>query len=510
MCNGTAAGSQEIRCEWENVDAGDNFVPVVRLKLGEVAGAGDLIVPLNFTVFTREPSTGKLQVSHFQETSVKWTIPTTYRQADSSIFPQPRAIAVSALPKASDEQARLRQYFLWSDFQCTGFYLNAGLELNVTVSGVNVAGPKPEVLVGTPALLDVEHPSVDMEASLDNPLGLLDNGHHALTHQSGGILYIRYVYEHNQTGQGPVTVTLGQGDAAQPFPLFREGVTTDAEWKSLLAQTTVPFAEHDGERVIITGLAARAKEYADRGQDQNELLRIYARIIAAQDAISGLNKTAPDARDRPSPLRPMVVQANSERYADATDYRAAIGQQELADIWWGPQLVQSWKIWHELGHHRQHTPTWSWEAVAEATVNIYSLAARRLFSASPSSAIWHATAEEWEDARKYLALPADARDYDTAEPFNQLVMFEQLRVAFGGDELYHQLHRRSRALADLANITTDADKKHFFMTQVSEIFGSNLGAYFTAWGLKPEQRTLDEMGKQPDPVKDYTETPVYD
>lgn len=196
----------------------------------------------------------------------------------------------------------------------------------------------------------------------------------------------------------------------------------------------------------------------------------------------------------------MVVESCTRRYADADNYRAAIGVAKNIDIWWQPRLSQSWKVWHELGNQRQHVKTWSWAALSEVTANIYSLAAHRVFPNILGNTFKHVSDEKWDDVKAYLA--EDDKDFSTDDYFITLVMFEKLRVAFG-DGFYCQLHARSRAAAEQAN---DADKKHFFMTQAAQIAQKNLGTYFKQWGLKPELRTIDEMGKQPDPTEDYRST----
>ncbi|PHH73324.1 hypothetical protein CDD82_5538 [Ophiocordyceps australis] len=426
-------------------------------------------------------------------------------QGQESKFAHPRTIKVAALPNNEDERQRLNQNLVWADFHPTGFYVGARQVLKVKVSGVRDNGPQPEILVGTPNLIDPARPFQDMRAMLV-PSGPLGNGDHDVENDVDGIIYIRYVYGRDQEAPPPVSVTL-EGDAAQPIPLFRQGVTTDEEWVDMLRETKVPFAEHVGERVILTGLKRDALVYAERGQKQEELLNRYKAIIAAQDAISGLRADAADARDRPSPLRPMVVQTNRMVYANAWSWRAAIGQSTISDIWWQPELERSWKIWHELGHHRQHSPTWSWEAVAEVTVNIYTLAARRLVPEIPSSETEHGTVEEWNKAKRYLEQGRQFKDFDRADLIVMLVMFEQLREVFG-DGFYHELHRRSRA--EPVQYEGEADKKHHFMALAANVTGHDLTPFFETWGLRPEGRTVEEMARQPQKMGwDFSQQPVF-
>lgn len=163
-------------------------------------------------------------------------------------------MTVTALPDGGDERARLRQHFRWADFVSTGFYLNPNMPLTVTVAGASDAARSPEILVGTPSLKDPTDINKEMAADLVAS-GPLHNGQNTVSNMDGGILYIRYTYPAGQAQDHP---PVKEGDAAQKFPLFRQGATTDAEWLAMLAATTVPFAEVDGARVIITGFAEDA------------------------------------------------------------------------------------------------------------------------------------------------------------------------------------------------------------------------------------------------------------
>ncbi|KAM4066569.1 peptidase m60, enhancin and enhancin-like domain-containing protein [Hirsutella rhossiliensis] len=139
----------------------------------------------------------------------------------------------------------------------------------------------------------------------------------------------------------------------------------------------------------------------------------------------------------------------------------------------------------------------------EVTVNIYTLAANHLHRLVSDPQTEHATVQEWNQAKAYLAQAASNKDYDEQDNFTKLVMLKQLRVVFG-NHFYAQLHRNARKTNE--TFLTDADKKHYFMTQAAEIAQKDLTPYFVTWGLKPEQRTVAEMHKQPEV---YAATPVY-
>ncbi|ODA77822.1 hypothetical protein RJ55_06424 [Drechmeria coniospora] len=504
-CNQTRTASTQISCDLDGLPAGKTRTRSTVVVREKERPNGDLcLIPINATSYIRDAGTKQLQRWRRVRTVLNWC-ELTYEQADAySRFTRPSALVVAALPSAEDEQRRLKQRSKWADFTPTGLYLNPRRRLNVTLSGFKGVGERPMLVVGTPLLINPRIKKFVMRSNLKQYE--LEEGDNIVSNDHGGIIYLRHTYRAGTEPPAPVTVRVNN-DAAQPFPLFREGITTNEEWIDMLRSTTVPFAEYYGERVIITGLADATLDAALGGGDQQELLAMYKNIIAAQDAISGLNATAKHPADRPSPLRPMVVHGmHSGVLAASTNYCIIVGRGAVGDIWVLPELAASWKIWHELGHQRQHVTTWSWQAMTEVTTNIYALAAGRECRRirRPKGDYEHGTVNEWIKARAYLAL-GGKKNFDTADVFTKLIMFEQLRVVFG-HEFYPELHRRSRAAEAVA---TDADRKHFFMTQASDIAKENLVDYFVKWGLRPEERTKVVMGQHAKPKVDYTNRAVY-
>lgn len=504
-CPGTTKGSPKIRCQWDNVAPAFYSWTKISLALsGKPPSTNEISLPLVLTAYRKDPATGEMKVTGRKVHEHKWFVRTapTYEQTDKSVFPQPRKFNVSALPKTEDERKRLKQWFTWADFHPTGFYLNPNTNATISVSGLVDPSAELVALVGTPALVNAEFVDEELPSSLRQSEPLRP-GNNIIRNPFGGILYIRYASPHWEK-LPLVSIELADSPALQPIPHFKQNQTADSQWIAMLKATKVPYGEHVGDRVILTGVAESARKYAEMGQSQVELLQVHTLIIGAQDDISGLNgNTGPI--NKPSPLRPMVSHTRRGANPNSSSFRAAIPftlYQHMGDI---SQVKKSWMMWHEFGHHRQHVYTWSWNDMSEVTVNIYSLAARRLVPEIPSEQTEHSTIEEWEAAKTYLAQDISKKDFDSAGHFTRLVMFEQLRVIFGS-KFYHELHTISRLTPD---IKEDKDRKHFFQVQAAKLAGENLGGYFITWGLKPEPRTLAAMTALPTPAEEYTKRPVY-
>ncbi|KAL4961692.1 peptidase M60-like family-domain-containing protein [Aspergillus stella-maris] len=488
-----------VRCTKENIQPGGSTGGYTEFEL--LLNSGDdgatINIPLNLTTYVDNEIEDQVQCN------LRFVVrkPAVYRQSQADSFPQSRRLILDPTPDAEDERLRLQQNYKYSDFQSTGFYLNPNSPLTLTVSSLAPNSPRPQVMVGTPDLVNPNHTNEYLPYL--EWLNMLDNGDNEVASKLGGILYIRYSHKLSEPPPEPVTVELAESDAAPPLLFFEKGKTTKAAWKDMLRVNEIPFVEIVGKRVTVTGLAASVKKFADQGQDPNALLAAYEDIFMVEDTISALETNASDPRDRPSPLGPFIVESKNSAPIHTTSYRIGYQTQDNMDIWWEPSLRKSWGMYHELGHFHQHPQTWSPKPLfGEVTVNIFSLACKRQFDPPGVS---HNPAGDWTAAKEYLAKPDAEKDLHQINEWRRLVMFEQLRVVLGDAYLLH-LHRESRRAPDQR---TDANKIHFLITKVSEGAQLNLAAYFTKWGLKLEQRTIDAIKGYPKPYDDYTTVPVY-
>ncbi|MFC7308909.1 M60 family metallopeptidase [Streptomyces monticola] len=401
---------------------------------------------------------------------------------DPSVFPQSRTATWHPLPSAKAEQERLGRWHKWPEYRPTGFHLNAGQDLTVDVRQTEPGDPLPQLVIGNHALIDTTEPGTDLPEPRTYDL---KPGKNTINDYRGGPVNYRYVDDRPNPQEHPVTVTLGE--EAHPMPYYELGRTTGKQWRAMLAAATSPYAQLASKRVHLTVKSETAREHATA--DQDELLRTYDTLSEAEDAISNVGGRDPGAAAA-SQLPQQIVEFRTGGTANAADHRVAWptdwGSGELLTA---DGLKKSWGLWHELGHQRQMAK-WTWRAMQEQTVNIYSLAADRRLPGTQSA---HATPAEWKLALEYLELPDAERDFDAAGGgtmqgskyhFGRFAMFEQLRVLFG-DDFYQRLHAAARP-ATMAAAGDDAARKRFFMVEASRAAGRDLTAYFTAWGLRPD------------------------
>ncbi|MFG2909117.1 M60 family metallopeptidase [Kitasatospora sp. NPDC048286] len=397
--------------------------------------------------------------------------PSPSASTPSASSPSVRDVTLAATPSAGAEQKRLATDFHPDDAQPTGLYLPPHMSVSVSVDRPSGA-PVPELLVGTYGLDGTDEG--EEEKPRAHPLPGPTN---TVSDDAGGMLHIRYVKD--SPGEVPA-VTLHFGEAARPVPYHVLGRSPVADWRSQLAEAKdVPVAQLVGEHVVLTVHLDSARRNA--GQDPDALLQAYERILAVEDAISGLD--GHDPRDRRSPLRYFVSEAKAGINPNASVDRVAYPSDSIDEALNAEQLMKSWGMWHELGHIHQQS-SWLWESVTEVTVNIYSLAVQRDLG-RPTR-----LAEDGTPAavRKHLASSAATKDFNAegADPFVQLAMFEQLRLAFG-DRFYPELHKLARR-AEKAG-----DPQQFFILNASRVSGRNLIGFFTAWGLTVAPQTRVEV-----------------
>ena len=381
---------------------------------------------------------------------------------------------IQSLPSGEDEAARLGHEQRASDFTPTALYLPPNQ--TVTIEVTHTAGSElPTLLIGT----------YSRYATNENPQEVnLTMGKNTVTaNQYGGLLYLRYTKTTNAVSKAKVEFLSGYKIA----PLFVLNKTTNTEWADQLQKNMeTPDVVMIGTREFM--VFSRQKALAWQTNDQNAVLKTADEIWNLEDKISGLDGSAP--AHQPNVHKVLMTETDlPDTYMFATYYRTAYFDDVAKNAFTPLNRTDGWGPWHELGHMHQQL-AWTWDAVGEVTVNVYSLAVHRAFGITGS----RLQAENaWNKMDTFFDVPAAARDYnDTLQTdfFSRLCMFEQLRMAFG-DDFYKNLHKRTRINAP--TFDNDADKMKYFMVESCRVSGKNLTTFFRNWGFKDVEDGFTEI-----------------
>lgn len=402
----------------------------------------------------------------------------------------------------AESSAQLR--FALSDLQPSGIHVRAGQTLTVE-AGAFSADHHLSARIGFHPVWDNRNPSQETR---------LVPGKNTLQATTSGLLY--FVFHNRQPWVArpeKLTVTVSGG---QDSPLFVLGKTDHRQWRAqVLARKDDPYVEWVSDRVLIT---LPTKDFLKNPiKDPQKTFEAIHRVLDTQDRLAGFDGSAPihtPSRNRTHFLVDEWARQSDGFYMYATDFHVGLMPESVGDLVRPELLAKRWGIWHEIGHTHQQWP-WTWEDVVEVTVNIFALK-QQADGGWPSRL--H-DREYGEDGRRHklssYALAArylqqkNKRFSDLRDPFVKLVMFDQLRQAFGWG-FYTQLFKAYREryqspdLKDQTDDMGDAEKVNAFVWMSSQVARTNLLPFFRHWGLNPDHHTVARIESQPWPATTVT------
>ena len=403
---------------------------------------------------------------------------------------------LDALP-AADAEARRMDRMLLNDQQPAGRHVRKGETVSVTASDF------PEDL-HLAAMIGF-HPMWGSQQGQQEEL--LDVGETQFVAEQSGPLFFAYTMPDDQTRASRVSLSVVGG---KPLPLYVDGRMDADDWQAeLAAHARAPFVQLLGERALITlPMAVHARAPID---DPAATFVAIDEVLDLQDELAGFDGSSP--RDRRSPLRQhylvdfrVSAKDRESFYMYATDGFIGMLADNTADLTDPAALRQRWGIWHETGHtHQQHS--WTWEALAEVNVNLFSLYVQEAFGEESTLARSEDGEPSFLDkARDYLDgdvadLLSEVAEGDDDGFFIRLVMFHELKEAYGWD-LFKDLHKHFRA-HPLADDASDQDKADAFVIAMCELTGVDLRPFFASWGLRASSKAEREIDRQ-DYAKDVT------
>lgn len=408
---------------------------------------------------------------------------------------------LSALPDAEREAVRMDRMQL-CDQQPAGLYLRKGESVTINVKGLPEGFYLSAMLGFRPM----------WNSSLDQQEAPLDEGENRFTADQDGPLFFKFNSPEGQdAARNSISLRVSGG---RPLPLYVDGSMDAQDWRDeLAAHASAPFVQLFGDQAMIT---LPSKVHSSQPvSDPQATFGAINKVLDLQNELAGFDGKTP--RDQVSPLRQHYLvdfrASKKDRegfYMYATDQFIGMlpdNTQELTD----PQtLRKEWAIWHETGHtHQQHS--WTWEALGEINVNLFSLYVQQSFD-QPNRL---ATSEDdeptsLENAREYLAngandFLAEVDDEEGKELFTRLVMFHQLESVYGWD-LFKDLHKHFRA-HPLPEDASDQDKADAFVLALCELTGVDLRSFFETWGLQASagaNKKIERIGYA-QPEEDYSQ-----
>ena len=384
---------------------------------------------------------------------------------------------LTALPEADREAVRMDRMQL-CDQQPAGVYLRKGETVILDVRGL----PKDFYLGAMVGFRPMWGSPQDQQ---EEPL---EEGETRLRANQDGPLYFKFTApEGRDDARAEVSVSVSGG---HPLPLYIDGSMTADDWRAeLAAHATAPFVQLLGDQAMIT--LPRSVHARDPVKDPRATFATINRMLDLENELAGFDgKTA---RDRPTRLRThflvdfRVSKQDAETfYMYATDQFIGMLADNTSDLTDPAALRERWGIWHETGHTQQQN-SWTWDALAEINVNLFSLYVQEAFGQPNTLRVSEDGAPSTlERARSYLAkgghdLLAEVDDEDGDEYFIRLVMFHQLKEVWGWD-LYKDLHKHFRAYP-LDDDASDQDKADALVLALCELTGVDLRPFFETWGL---------------------------
>ncbi|MFC0672392.1 M60 family metallopeptidase [Brachybacterium hainanense] len=405
-----------------------------------------------------------------------------------------RTQTVSAFPRAREVgDGRTYQALSASDLNPTGFYLAPDVALEVTVS--QATAEEHILVVGAP---DAEIDEAK-RAVREYPL---KKGKVTVTDPFGGPIYWKVIGH-----RGYLRATLGSAAARMPF--FIHGTTTESEFQDQLDARDTPYAELVSSHALVTVQIEAARRF--RGEDHARLMSTFEEIIGIEDALAGLDDTSALHARLDHRYHFVTRAAGIEGVGAFATHGHMLFPAPIQDrlLTVDALRLRGWGVYHELGHQHQQT-VYKPSALTESTVNWYSLAVNRkfgtLYGQAPRLHVPESTGETvWSSAVPKIGI--EGVDFlTTFTIMEQLVMYEQLRLAYG-DALFRDVHRLVREEKPEPGDYDDNDYRlGMLVYYLSKAAGADLREYAAAWGIRYRPSIAEDIAALalPQPEQDLT------
>ena len=296
----------------------------------------------------------------------------------------------------------------------------------------------------------------------------------------GGIIYFLPIGTPESRDNSVIQI-----EGAAPYPLFQKGITSDAEWKEMVEETDVPWAEIITDKFIITTLVSETQ-----GIDLNKVCDFWNKALTLYPDLSGFSFSGVSADSRSferivfdAQISMGFMHSGYPIMADLT--RAGTVLRGAAADSFDTDAASMWGFLHELGHNWQKRD-YTMSYAGEVTVNIFTLYAmekmmgvKPIDHPMPISSAGHKLEDYWKNPD-----PAAFRN----NPFLGLHVYIYLLDEFGWEVMKEVLRDFDSLPSIPANDTAKEDYWAYFYSLRS---GRNLVPYFKRWGFTVSEKTKE-------------------
>ncbi|HNU06253.1 MAG TPA: M60 family metallopeptidase [Pyrinomonadaceae bacterium] len=373
------------------------------------------------------------------------------------------------------------------DYQPAGLWVRRGERFTVDVTEFD-PDYKLSTMIGFKPMWEKRNGTQENE---------LREGSNTVTAANDGILSFIFVKRKGFDAE-PTTVDV-KVTGGKAIPLYVVGETEDADWENDVQNMDDTYVQLVSDRVLLT---LPSRDYVKRPiEDVEAMFETIHKMLDLDDRLAGFDNSSPEnmkTRNRINYLVDVYTPApeSNKYYAYTSEYFIGMKRDNFTAL--TEDLGTEWGYWHETGHTYQQR-SWMFSAIVEVQVNMFSLYVQEKFGL-PSKLNNREDSNarsSFEMARAYIADPN--KNYMVinkaayGEFFTKLVMFHQLKAAYGWDA-FTRLQKYFRKQPLVYNPKeTDTDKANKFVHAMCLITKNDLVPFFRKWGLNIDAATTQKI-----------------
>lgn len=373
------------------------------------------------------------------------------------------------------------------DYQPAGLWVRRGERFTVDVTEFD-PDYKLSTMIGFKPMWEKRNGTQENE---------LREGSNTVTAANDGILSFIFVKRKGFDAE-PTTVDV-KVTGGKAIPLYVVGETEDADWENDVQNMDDTYVQLVSDRVLLT---LPSRDYVKHPiEDVEAMFETIHKMLDLDDRLAGFDNSSPEnmkTRNRINYLVDVYTPApeSNKYYAYTSEYFIGMKRDNFTAL--TEDLGTEWGYWHETGHTYQQR-SWMFSAIVEVQVNMFSLYVQEKFGL-PSKLNNREDSNartSFEMARAYIADPN--KNYMVinkaayGEFFTKLVMFHQLKAAYGWDA-FTRLQKYFRKQPLVYNPKeTDTDKANKFVHAMCLITKNDLVPFFRKWGLNIDAATTQKI-----------------